>query len=387
MKIYGLGRISDFLSDNIVYRNLNPADQRLPAFEMVAKEIHLPGKSIPRKSEANYAKVIVYLLNYARALNAPNNKIKNLVFIGDTQLLDVTSYTNICQAGGWNGAAFIGSENQKPPVSEITHISDRQKVYLSNRWSTLDINKSQAIFAETFPKFCEKQAIYPDEETALVIDLDKTALGARGRNGHVIDKARVQAVQDTIASMLGEGFDLSTFKHVYDILNQPEFHHFTADNQDYLCYICLIIQSGFYSFDDVVKKIKAGEITSFMEFINHVNNGKQKLPVGLLSVHEYVHRLTLSGDPTPFKAFRYNEYKTTIGKMGCIKADSPIEEAVNEEIMITKEVRDLALAWKGQGVLVFGLSDKPDEATFPSANLASSGYQALHRTETHILGD
>jgi hypothetical protein len=95
----------------------------------------------------------------------------------------------------------------------------------------------------------------------------------------------------------------------------------------------------------------------------------------------------LSGDPTPFKAFRYNEYKTTIGKMGCIKDDQPVENMLNDEIMITKEVRDLALAWKQNGVMVFGLSDKPDEATYPPADMASIGYQPLHRTETHVLGD
>ncbi len=387
MNIYGLGRISDFLSDNIVYRNLNPADGRLPAFESVSEAIKFPEKRIPRKSEDNYAKVIVYLLEFAQALKNPHKKIKNLVFIGDTHLLDVTAYTNICRVGGWEGAAFIGSENQKPPAVEINKISDHQRVFLSNRWIALDNEKSQGVFNESFPKFCEQYRIFPNEDTALVIDLDKTALGARGRNGHVIDKARVQAVQNTIATLLGDGFNLQTFQHVYDILNQPEYHVFTADNQDYLCYICLIIQSGFYSFDEVVRLVKGGAIASFDEFIRLVENDKQRLSAGLLSVHESVYRFNDSGDPTPFKAFRYNEYRTTIGKMGYFKEEQPVEKMIDEEIMITKEVRDLALAWQQLGVLVFGLSDKPDEATFPPADLASSGYQALHRTQTHILGD
>lgn len=387
MKIYGLGKISDFLGDHIVYRNLNPADNRLPAFESVCKAIQLPNNRLPRKSEANYAKVIVHLLQYARACDLPKIKIKNLVFIGDTQLLDVTAYTNICQTGGWRGVAFIGSENQKPPSYEIKHISEMQKVYLSNRWINLDSTKSQGIFTESFPEFCKNEGIIPNEETALLIDLDKTALGARGRNGHVIDKARLQAVEITIASLLGENFNLESFQYVYDILNQPEFHHFTSDNQDYLCYICLIIQSDYFLFDDIIAKVKHGDINSFVEFIERVNIKKHKLPKGLLSVHEDVYGLTLSGDPTPFKAFRFNEYKTTIGKMGCIKDDRAIENIVNEEIMITKEVRDLALAWKQHGVLIFGLSDKPDEATLPPVDMVTQGYQALHRTETHILGD
>jgi hypothetical protein len=84
----------------------------------------------------------------------------------------------------------------------------------------LDNEKSKDVFELSFQQFCEKQNIFPNEDTALVIDLDKTALGARGRNSQVIDRARVQAVQDTIADLLGEGFDLETFQHVYDILNQ-----------------------------------------------------------------------------------------------------------------------------------------------------------------------
>ncbi|MEN6300186.1 MAG: hypothetical protein ABFD51_09825 [Anaerolineaceae bacterium] len=387
MNIFGLGKVSDFLGDNIVYRNLNPADNRLPSFDIIAEEIRLPNKIIPRKSEVNYAKVIIALLEHAHALAHSNSKIKKLIFIGDTQLLDITAFTHICVEGGWEGIAFIGSENLKPPSVEIKDISNRQKVYFSNRWVALDGKKSQGIFEESFPKFCEKQHIVPNEETALVIDLDKTALGARGRNGHVIDRARVQAVRNTIAHLLGDNFDLHAFQHGYDLLNQPEYHHFTADNQDYLCYICLIIQSGFYTLDEVIEKVKSGSINSFNEFIDIVEKNKQKLPHGLISVHQDIYQLNRAGDPTPFKAFRYNEYKTTIGKMGCNKEDQPIEKMIDEEIMITREVSDLAKEWKQKGALVFGLSDKPDEATFPPEDMAAIGYQPLHRTETHILGE
>lgn len=387
MKIYGLGSVSDFIADNIVYRNLNPADSRLPSFEIVSAEINLPQKAIPRKSEANYAKVIVSLLKHAHTIHSPNKKIKQLIFLGDTQLLDVTAFTNICREGNWDGVAFIGSENQKPPYIEIKSITDRQNVLFSNRWIALDDEKCQGIFDVSFLKYCQAKNINLGDETALVIDLDKTALGARGRNGQVIDRARVQAVQNTIANLLGENFNLPTFLQVYDILNQPEYHKFTADNQDYLCYICLIIQSGFYSFENLIKDIESGKVSTFNDFIAHVEQEKHNLPAGLITVHEDVYRLNLAGDPTPFKAFRYNEYKTTIGRMGCIKDILPIEKMVNEEIMITKEVRDLALICRQKGVLVFGLSDKPDEATFPPADMASQGYQPLHRTKTHILGE
>ena len=58
-----------------------------------------------------------------------------------------------------------------------------------------------------------------------------------------------------------------------------------------------------------------------------------------------------------------------------------------EEIVLTQEVRQRALEWHGQGGLLFGLSDKPDEASIPSSSLAQEGYRAIHQTETHIIGD
>jgi hypothetical protein len=36
--------------------------------------------------------------------------------------------------------------------------------------------------------------------------------------------------------------------------------------------------------------------------------------------------------------------------------------------------------------LLFGLSDKPDEASVPSEALASQGFRAIHRAETHAVG-
>ena len=46
----------------------------------------------------------------------------------------------------------------------------------------------------------------------------------------------------------------------------------------------------------------------------------------------------------------------------------------------------LAHAWREQGALLFGLSDKPDEASVPEASLAAQGYQPIHRQETHAVG-
>ncbi|HJW89897.1 MAG TPA: hypothetical protein VJ436_04570, partial [Anaerolineales bacterium] len=111
-RIYGRSTVSEFLADRIVYRNLEPADPRLPPLESLRGRLGLPEGPTPRKSEAGYARVIVELLRAARRQDAPLAAIRKLVLIGDTRLLDGTAFENICQAGNWPGLAFIGSETR-----------------------------------------------------------------------------------------------------------------------------------------------------------------------------------------------------------------------------------------------------------------------------------
>jgi hypothetical protein len=220
----------------------------------------------------------------------------------------------------------------------------------------------------------------------VIIDLDKTALGARGRNAHVIDQARVLAVRRTVADLLGAAFDPKAFETAYDLLNQPEFHPFTADNQDYLAYICLILGGGLYELEEVVADVRGGNLHSFGTFITQVDGRRTELAPDLRAMHDDIYAYVRTGDPTPFKAFRYNEFLTTVASMGNKREPVTAEELLAEEIVITQEVRTQALAWKDRGALLFGLSDKPDEASLPSAELSEQGYLAIHRTETHAVG-
>ena len=102
--------------------------------------------------------------------------------------------------------------------------------------------------------------LFNQSEGEIIIDLDKTALGARGRNDHVINQARVEAVRLTVGNLLGDAFDLERFQGDYEILNQPTFHSFTTDNQDYLAYICLILGSDLFELDFLVECLDKGEL-------------------------------------------------------------------------------------------------------------------------------
>ncbi|MEA3340413.1 MAG: hypothetical protein U9R15_10645 [Chloroflexota bacterium] len=376
MKNFGRTSVHEFLGDFVVYRNLAPLDPRLPSLAEIRQQVGLPEDVIPRKSQPAYARVMAYLLQQARALDAPDAPIKRLVYVGDTRMNDGAAFANICRAGKWPGLAFIVSERDEPAHVEIVE-QKAGTLYLANRWA--------AIF--DFEKFCRERDFPLDVHTAAVIDLDKTAFGARGRNDHVIDRARVEAVRHTVGDLLGDDFDPECFQAAYDRLNQAEFHLFTADNQDYVAYICLILGARLYQLEAVVADVQAGQMSSFEQFIAEVDGRADELSLSLREIHERVYSRVQGGDPTPFKAFRYNEYISTVERMGFLDGDAPAVELLEQEIVITQEVRETALAWRERGVLLFGLSDKPDEASAPSDELAAHGYQAIHRVETHAVGE
>lgn len=382
MKYFGRTSVSEFLDDRVVYRNLVPIDPQLPSLEDIRGEIGLAEGYIPRKSEADYARVIVALLRHAQALQAPQVEIQRMIFIGDTRLNDGTAFANICQAGGWPGLAFIGSEMADPPSVKIEKAAGGQQLFLANRWAALIDYEG-----ESFAEFCTRQGFVIDAATAVVIDLDKTTLGARGRNAQVIDRARIQAVRDTVADLLGPAFDAGAFQEVYDRLNQVAYHPFTTDNQDYLAYICLILGSGLLDPQKFFDDIQSERLKTFGQFIAQVDAQSQALGRELGKIHEEIYANVRAGDPTPFKTFRRNEYLTTTGRMGQLSDGTPLKTLLENEIVITQEVRSLAMDWKQRGALLFGLSDKPDEASIPTDEQALRGHRPIHRTETHAIGD
>jgi hypothetical protein len=376
MKNHGRTAVDEFLGDFIVYRNLVPMDPRLPTLRELRPKVGVPEGGIPRKSEPAYARIIVHLLREARALEAPGIPLERLVYVGDTRLNDGTAFANTCRAGDWPGLAFIGCERNEPAQVEIVE-QQEGVLYLANRWAALS----------DLDRFCRDRQCPVDERTAVVVDLDKTALGARGRNDHIIDQARVEAVHRTVGDLLGDDLDPAGFQRAYDLLNQAEFHPFTADNQDYLAYICLILGSGLYALESLLAEVRAGQMATFSQFIAHVDDRAGDLPANLRCIHDSIYACVQQGDPTPFKTFRYHEYQITVEQMGCMGEDTPAAELLAHELVITQEVREAALRWRAQGATLLGLSDKPDEASVPGEELMAKGYRPIHRTKTHALGE
>jgi hypothetical protein len=369
----GQAALADIFGDFVVYRNLVPADPRVPPADALRTQLGLEAGGLPRKAEPLYGTILAEMLRHARGVESPQGRIEHLIYVGDTRMNDGTAFRNLCAAGGWPGWAFIGADDPaSPPQMEV-----RAPLYLSNRWSALP----------DFLRFLESEGWALDETTAVVIDVDKTAIGARGRNDKVIDLGRVEGVKCTVADLLGHRFDETGFRTAYDELNQPAYHVFTADNQDYLAYICLILGAGLWELGELIEEVRDGSIASFRDYIARVQRRRSELArTGLTSIHDDVWGRVEAGDPTPFKAFRYNEYLTTAARFGDLPGASP-EEVLSQRIVITEEVRAAAAGLRERGCLLFGVSDKPDEASLPSPEQAREGKKPLHRLETLAVGE
>ncbi|MEJ2552223.1 MAG: hypothetical protein P8Z34_16240 [Anaerolineales bacterium] len=375
MKNYGRCSVSDFLGDYIVYRNLVPVDPNLPSLDELGPRVDLTPGMIPRKIEPIHSRVMIELLTHARTIDAPGVSLERLVYLGDTRSSDGTCFSNLCHAADLPGLAFICAENKEAAGVEIQKL-DAGTLYLANRWSMLS----------DFDAYCVDQDLAIDERTAVIVDVDKTALGARGRNDQVINRARLEAVRLTVGDLLGERFDEAAFEAAYDTLNQSAFHGLTADNQDYLAYICLMLGSGLYELEALITEVQAGKWMSFQQFIDGVEARAAELPADLRGIHAQIYANVRRGDPTPFKAFRYNEYRTTLAHMGSLPDGVAVEALLRDEIVLTQELREIALKWQAQGALLFGLSDKPDEASLPSPEQAAQGMLPIHRARTHAVG-
>jgi hypothetical protein len=353
MQLYGRSTVSEFLGDNIAYRSLNPFDTRLPSLDELRASVRIPIQGVPRKTSVDYASLISHLLKRARALQAPRTKITQLLFVGDTRLNDATAFNNICAAGDWPGLAFICEENfQEQPYAEILKKEENRIIYIANRWELLT----------NFDQLLDKHDFVIAESTAIILDLDKTCLGARGRNDNVINMARVGAAFKTVRNLIGDDFNAEAFEDSYKLFHTPNFHEFTTDNQDYLVYMCLIVSAGLFTKDQLADEILNRRIFRFDSFLFDVEQSANKLPAGVREIHQDFFSRVRQGDPTPFKAFRAQEYLSTVAHMGHLGDETPMETLLAQEIVITQEVRERALEWRRRGALLFGLSDKPDEA-------------------------
>ncbi len=158
-----------------------------------------------------------------------------------------------------------------------------------------------------------------------------------------------------LAEVLGDFWDPALFHDTYGQLNVPRFHSFTADNQDYLAYICLIVGARGCSLADIQTELADGRLTHFVDFVARTDARRQGLPTpAVRAVHEEVQARVCAGDPTPFKAFRRREYLETVSRMGSLPDRALLDQRLREEICLTREVIELVELVTGPRLLATG---------------------------------
>lgn len=363
--------LADFLGDNVVYRNLEPMAPGLDGLRTAWAAIGLDHYYVPRKTAPEYAQALLHYLHQAQRQRGVGTPLQRVLFIGDTLMNDGTAARNVGRALRLLG--FIGADRLHQPAK----VEIQGELMVANRWAAL-ADFLAWVRASDFP--C-------DEATVLLVDLDKTFLGARGRNDKVIDAARVEAMRHTMRAALGGVFDEAAFRAVYDPLNQPEYHPFTEDNQDYLAYITLMVIAGIYPVETFWRDLAERRLTRFAEFVAHCEARRAQMAPELAAAHDQVAQGLAAEDPTPFKDFRRVEYRQTVARMDSLPDDADEARVLAEEIVLTAEVASVAQHLAEKGVLLFGISDKPDEASAPTPEDAARGYQPLHRTRMKVHGE
>lgn len=372
---FGRARLADFCENWVVYRNLEPLDKRLHGLKSAYLDMELRSELIPRKQDVPYARAATYFLKEIQRIRGVKTPVAELLFLGDTLFNDSQAFKNIRQYSRWQGSCFIATERMDQP-SSLT--GDAENVYTANRWSLL-VDWLRALREQDFKL---------DERTAVVIDIDKTALGAKGRNDKTIDRARLAGIFRTMDSVLGDAFNQPVFERDYNELNRSKYHQVTADNQDYLAYICMVLNTNLITLEEVQREVETNSMDNFEQFIRWVDSRMMINPAAgeaLREVHEAVNASVRNGDPTPFKRFRRQEFITTLENMGQMPDTASVEELLAEEITLTEEVYTTALWLKQRGCIILCLSDKPDEASTPHAR-TSPDLVPLHKAETHRVG-
>lgn len=327
----------DFLNtlfeDYIIFRELNIVKNSLPNFEFISKVLNL--NSLPRKKDKEYVKVLSYLIDSI-------GEFRKIIYLGDTFLNDKSVVENLTSLNKYEVLGII-TEGKGEKRKE-------NNILINDRWENL-----YNIFDDLNIKF--------DKFTFLIVDIDKTIIGARGRNDNSIVKARFDAIKELANEIIGS-YDEKRFFEIYQKLNEREYQSFTEDNQDIVTLLTILFYLDLYQFDKFLYEFKKNIHSDKLIFFKNVlENTKENLKF-IEILKKCISRME-QNDQTPFIEFRYKEFETTIKRMDFLTDDTPQDILLEEEIMITKEVYEILLDAKDRGASILGLSDKPEASSFP----------------------
>ena len=329
--MYKRDKLNTIFEDYIVFRELNPLKKGLPSFSELKKQLKLD--FLPRKKDIEYAKVLTSLFKKI-------GDFEKVIYFGDTYLNDGSVIKNLTELDEYKVFGVITEEREQD------YIKFKGNVILNTKWRNL----------LPILEILERRGFLLDEKTIVVIDIDKTFIGARGRNNKAIDKARMDAIKSIIEDTLGE-IEEDRFDYIYSRLNRRNLHPFTGDNQDIVAIMSIIFYGDYYALGRFIREFYAGKWREPLEFFNAITISPNEKTYKLL---EEVKENLSKRNPTAFPTFREREFSCTIKRIDFLPDESDVGKLLKEEILITREVYEVGLIAKKKGALVFGLSDKPE---------------------------
>ncbi|HDL50435.1 MAG TPA: hypothetical protein ENG37_00300 [Firmicutes bacterium] len=341
--MYKRDNLNTIFENYIVFRELNPLREELPSFSELKKQLKLD--FLPRKKDPEYAKVLSFLFKKI-------GDFEKVIYFGDTYLNDGSVIKNLTELNEYKVFGVITEEGEQD------YIKFKGNMILNTKWRNL----------LPILEILEKRDFLLDEKTIVVIDIDKTFIGARGRNNKAIDKARTDAITSIIKDALGE-IEEDRFDYIYSRLNRRSLHSFTGDNQDIVAIMSILFYGDYYALGRFIREFYAGNWREPLEFFNTITIPPNDKAYKLL---EEVKENLLKKNPTAFPTFREKEFNCTLKRMDFLPDVSDVRKLLNEEILITKEVYDVGLIAKNKGALVFGLSDKPELSSIPKGRKKST---------------
>ncbi|PDW04306.1 hypothetical protein [Candidatus Viridilinea mediisalina] len=343
--------ISDLTGDVVLYRDLEPCDAALPRLAALRAALNMPPGQPPRKRDQAYARVALAVAHAARR-HAGGPPLAALAVIGDTEN-DRLLATHLAALGELPTYGFIGED--RPVAAE--HMVWHEQIATATRWHLI----------HAWATILESRGV-DWARTALLIDLDKTLLGPRGRSDGAIDDARAEGAL-VIAHTIYPELDVPAFRRDYAELCRSEWHSYTLDNQDYVVATALFAAAGAIKLEHLQDAMTHGPTPTFAQ---QLSASASQIPAGLAPLHAELFARVAQSDPTPFKAFRRAELTATLERM----ADG--------RLTLCSDIYHLAQRLKAQGALCLAASDKPAESAIPSAEQQAIGMLPLHRMPAKI---
>jgi hypothetical protein len=343
--------IADLTGDAVLYRDLEPCDPALPRLADLRTSLGMPAGPPPRKRDRDYARLILALALAARRLYG-GPPLTALAVIGDTEN-DRMLASHLAALGELPTYGFIGEDR---PVADES-LTWQETIATATRWHLV------TPWAATL-----EQRGVDWAGMALLIDIDKTLLGPRGRSDGAIDDARAEGAL-AVAHTFYPELDVAGFRRSYAELCRKEWHPYTLDNQDYVVATALLATAGALSLDGLRMVIETGKPPRFAATLAAAS---ALTPPGLAALHRELSARVAEGDPTPFKAFRRAELTATLERM----ADG--------RLTLCQDIFALGRRLAGCGALCLAASDKPAESALPAPAQQASGVPALHHMPARL---